>query len=450
MEKKTIGSLIAALRKAKGMTQRDLAERLNVSDKSVSRWERDEGAPDLSLIPVIAEIFGITCDELLRGECRSEAEREAAKALENSNETFNENTGQNFGGTFSAAVKLSAKGEKECKRILQSRLNIYKILSFVGCGMALLGLIVTMLVNFIAFRTYIGFLAGCIFYLTSAVFQVVLIFIAFMTVSDKSLNTEDVNRFKHSVIRQAEWNFGLIGGLLGFSLPLALHYTQYIFSWFTMGSWLTYGLIFAAIAIIIYSIICYFLNAYLLKKGVYSLPAKEAGIYWHNHKLKRKFAFILIATITITVILQNVLTCGGSAFILAKGTEFHDYESFITYMEQDISGPYTYPGEESISTDEIVYVENYTENVSNRKEIFLTKLTDREGNVLCEYMDLNRSVCSIRYKEKDGSILPITVVTYDEMNYARAQISVIRTVFAVLYVIEVLATFLIYPRKRAR
>ena len=67
MEQRTIGKFITALRKASGMTQRDLAERLGVSDKSVSRWERDEGAPDLSLIPVLAEIFGVTCDELLGG-----------------------------------------------------------------------------------------------------------------------------------------------------------------------------------------------------------------------------------------------------------------------------------------------------------------------------------------------------------------------------------------------
>lgn len=75
METRTIGKFIATLRKASGMTQKELAEKLNVSDKSVSRWERDEGAPDLSLIPVIAEVFGVTCDELLRGERRSPAER---------------------------------------------------------------------------------------------------------------------------------------------------------------------------------------------------------------------------------------------------------------------------------------------------------------------------------------------------------------------------------------
>ena len=58
------------------MTQKDLAERLNVSDKTVSRWERDDGAPDLSVIPVIAEIFDITCDELLRGERKSPQQQE--------------------------------------------------------------------------------------------------------------------------------------------------------------------------------------------------------------------------------------------------------------------------------------------------------------------------------------------------------------------------------------
>ncbi|MCD8021449.1 MAG: helix-turn-helix domain-containing protein, partial [Lachnospiraceae bacterium] len=77
MGQKSIGSFIAALRKANGLTQKDLAEKLNVSDKTVSRWERDEGAPDLSLIPVIAEIFGVTCDELLRGERKTPGEREA-------------------------------------------------------------------------------------------------------------------------------------------------------------------------------------------------------------------------------------------------------------------------------------------------------------------------------------------------------------------------------------
>ncbi len=68
MEKKTMGSFIAALRKANGMTQKDVAEKLAVTDKAVSRWERDEALPDITFLPVLAEMFGVTCDELLKGE----------------------------------------------------------------------------------------------------------------------------------------------------------------------------------------------------------------------------------------------------------------------------------------------------------------------------------------------------------------------------------------------
>ena len=68
MEKKTIGQFIAALRKANGLTQQEVADRLAVSNKAVSRWERDECAPDIAVIPALAELLGVTCDELLKGE----------------------------------------------------------------------------------------------------------------------------------------------------------------------------------------------------------------------------------------------------------------------------------------------------------------------------------------------------------------------------------------------
>ncbi len=68
MEKKTIGSFLAALRKANGMTQQEVADRLNVSNKTVSKWERDEGCPEIMMLPLIAELYSVTVDEILRGE----------------------------------------------------------------------------------------------------------------------------------------------------------------------------------------------------------------------------------------------------------------------------------------------------------------------------------------------------------------------------------------------
>lgn len=68
MTNKSIGSFLQELRKEKGITQKELADFLNVSDKTVSHWECDKYSPDISVIPLLAEFFGVTCDEILKGE----------------------------------------------------------------------------------------------------------------------------------------------------------------------------------------------------------------------------------------------------------------------------------------------------------------------------------------------------------------------------------------------
>lgn len=64
--KKTMGMTIAELRKAKGMTQLELAERMGVTDKAVSKWERDLSCPDINSLPTLAEALGISVDELMQ------------------------------------------------------------------------------------------------------------------------------------------------------------------------------------------------------------------------------------------------------------------------------------------------------------------------------------------------------------------------------------------------
>lgn len=62
-----VGTYIAALRKAKGMTQADLAERLNLSFQAVSKWERGECLPDAGILLELADVLNTTADSLLRG-----------------------------------------------------------------------------------------------------------------------------------------------------------------------------------------------------------------------------------------------------------------------------------------------------------------------------------------------------------------------------------------------
>ena len=62
------GSTVAELRKVKGWTQASLAKKLNVSDKTVSKWECGIGYPEITQIPILANLFGVTTDYLLSGE----------------------------------------------------------------------------------------------------------------------------------------------------------------------------------------------------------------------------------------------------------------------------------------------------------------------------------------------------------------------------------------------
>ena len=77
MSKKTLGMMIASLRKEKRMTQIELAEKMDVTDKAVSKWERDLACPDVSTLPKLAEVFDISVDELM--QCKAESQNEKKK-----------------------------------------------------------------------------------------------------------------------------------------------------------------------------------------------------------------------------------------------------------------------------------------------------------------------------------------------------------------------------------
>ena len=66
MTELTMGGFIAAKRQEKGMTQLELGERLGVTDKAVSKWERNISCPDIATLPKLAEVLGVSIEELMR------------------------------------------------------------------------------------------------------------------------------------------------------------------------------------------------------------------------------------------------------------------------------------------------------------------------------------------------------------------------------------------------
>lgn len=68
MEKETLGAFVCELRKEKQMTQKEMAEKLGITDKAISKWERGLSYPDISMLEPIAELLDVSVMELLQGQ----------------------------------------------------------------------------------------------------------------------------------------------------------------------------------------------------------------------------------------------------------------------------------------------------------------------------------------------------------------------------------------------
>ena len=124
MREQSLGSTIASLRKDKGMTQAELGAKMNVTDKAVSKWERDLSCPDVKSIPRLAEILGTSVEGLMQ---------------------MNEKTGDKKGdvyriiGLVLRAVPL-AMGVAVSVLSILGELDVASACTMLGIGMACMGI----------------------------------------------------------------------------------------------------------------------------------------------------------------------------------------------------------------------------------------------------------------------------------------------------------------------
>ena len=442
MEKKTIGGLIAALRKANGMTQKDLAEQLHVSDKTISRWERDDGTLDLAAIPVMAEIFGVTCDELLRGERRSPSAR--SEEVEEGEPT--------------------PKGEKQRQRLLKTTLSQYQNRTYIAMGVSVVGMIAALICNLAFLKAVLGFLIGAVFFASSLVCQAVFVNKAFCSVEDAGLDAMTLSAYKRKVISLAQKSVGLTVAFVGFTLPLG-----FVDAYLGLGAdtLLLWGSIGAVAFLLVYAIVLYIINGSLVKNGAYSMTEEELAVYQHNRKLKKRCAVALVVSLAVTLLLQAIgseLLWSTFRLTSSRGQFFEDYESFVDYMEQDIpydsgnryySGLFTVAEEVAVAPERAVEEEAITwydeaGNEITEEEALTETLEDLNGNVVCTYISRNKNVTSIRYSPKDGTVLPIQVLTTGDYRVASRQAEWINLAYCILYPLELLAALTIYFKKRAK
>lgn len=430
MKENTIGSLIAALRRNAGMTQRELAERLNVSDKSVSRWERGESMPDLALIPLIAELFGVTSDELLRGQLRPDG-------------------GQT--GSQAPAISSGSQTRAQNRRLLEIALSRCKNRSLIASGIALAGLLTALSANFVFHRAWLGFLLGAVFVLGAVIVQIICVNNAFLATSDKE-QPED-GEYRRAVLLAAARTFTLAFALFVFSLAL-IFYPRDAHVGLTARSLLLKGTPLALVGLAVALGLRWFAAAQLLKKGIYSLPEEEAERFWHNRLLQRNTVLLLAAVLVLTAFIHSAISGFGDPLALAKGITFEDTDAFKEYMAQDVPAPEgsSTPAPESAVSQigETIWYDEQGNIISDKTREYSRTFTDAEGNELLRFIDRNRSVYSCRFTASDGVIGPITVYTWTEFSAIQERLAVYRNLFILLYVAETVCAILFYRRRRRR
>lgn len=429
MEKKTMGSFLAALRRASGMTQKELAERLNVSDKSVSRWERDDGAPDLSLIPVIAEVFGVTCDELLRGERAAAGEEQGAQS--------------------------TPKGEQQKKHLLAASLSRFRSRCCIALACSFGGFLVAMAFNSALERALLGFFLGAVFFVAAAAVETVQLNAALLAIHDEE--GEDVDAFRRAVVRGAERTYGAAWVLFACTLPLLWAFHPVTINGFTasrtgvgisLDFWQAALVLLAAVLLAFFAV--WIAERRLVKKR-FLPPEEKTEAQRKNDRLLRTTALTLCAALALSAFINRALVGFGDTRRLAEGTEFTDFDSFVRYMRKPVEPIYygdAAPAPDTAVAESPLYYENDTPIYRSQTEG--ATIEDDNGNVLCCFIWRNRSVVSWRTGPKADGYLPVTVYTQEALSRADRKAETINTVFYGVYAAEAVAALAIYLRKREK
>jgi len=323
MEKKTIGKFISALRKANGMTQKELGEKLFVSDKTVSRWECDECTPELSLIPSIAEIFGITTDELLRGE-RNNPDREVAS----------EDT----------TTKQKAKSDKQFKLMLHSRKKKFTNLSFISIGLTIVGLIAAMICNLGFSKGLLGFCLASVFFVAATICQICFT-VSFRLLIDEE-EVEHAEEIKKANTDMVFSSVKIFFGMLltfAFCLPIAVLTLSYFNSHYGLvfDSWLLFGALFTAIAFLLaFCVYKIFVLKALINKEIVWLDEQAVGKANAESKLLGKICIVFTVVLAIIMLATYIITSSVSESTFIERERFDDPDKFIEYVQNDYDAWY--------------------------------------------------------------------------------------------------------------
>lgn len=410
MEKKTIGSFIAALRKANGLTQKELAEKLNVSDKAVSRWERDECYPDLTMIPALAEIFGVSCDELLNG------------------------------GRINSEERQPRQEQKTAKQIdfLINRVRASFAVHSAGIyALSALGLLAALVCNTVFDRAYLGFFLACVFYVGGLMWLTMKLIASF---SALVYETESplLDRVKEKIARGAAGNLAGVLIMFAAALPLIVVVNSPYYG-LDISDWARYGLVFAGIAAVIGLMICVAVPRICTARGVY-VP-EEMTV--KADKLRLKSALILVAVLVVTAAVQISLNYDTRLF--ADSTSFDNVDDFVTFMEtKQNSDGYNDAPATAVEYDAPAY------DSRQWREQHTHSIEAPDGSVVCTYIQRNENVASMSFTWVENELVSIKVITSDQLRVAWQRQTLMNEAFIAVYIVEAAVCLIVFLSKKKK
>ncbi len=444
MEKKTIGKFIAVLRKAHGMTQKELGDRLYVSDKTVSRWERDECTPELALIPVIAEIFGITTDELLRGERNAPA---------------GEGTPPEAAETVAYQKK---KSDKQWKSLLHRRMTTYQNLTYLSVGLPIVGLLGAAIANLALTRGLVGFCIAAAFVLAGVICQLCFASNAKMPMDDEEEDTAraaDLIAFNDRVVIAAVKVLFFDLTALAFCFPIM----RYSHLGLRFGSWLLEGTVFILLTLVIgWAVYAFAVRPTLIKRGALSPDSDDTVTRrraWYKTLRKHVVAGVIVAVVLV-ILSAVVIELPTKLFV--KPETFEDWVKFQKYMDEEWR---KYQLGEEIHEDGFhINVEIEEIETGMNMEILpgqapnddiyadggdYVEIPDKEGNILFGYTHVPGFVVDFSFGTSDDG-LPIKVYHGHALHDVYSVLEGISTVLLIFIVADALAVTLLLVRKRRK
>ncbi len=413
--KMTLGAFIAQLRKEKGLTQKQLSEILGVSDKTISHWEREESAPDISILPILAHTLGVTADELLAGSISSPAEPiEQFAAITQADKTANSYRIFKISNSITAAFSLL------CTVIASGGVYLFRLVTLDHTA------------NYIAFFATLGGVS------LSAVLTVIFNIVFASKLNPKS-DTYDKYLFNANRI-----------STLNIYLCLMCISANLIFTG-------RYGFLFVAVALLL----CLIIEKILKSTKVLAL---EKAFETEN----KKSVYLLRKSCTVLCAILVILGSLGHFFISdcwnpnLYDKVFNSADEFKAYMET----PYAMPEDawqiDGVKTTTAPPTTSSNQNdkplqppaasVTPDKETgsaFYETVYDDDGNEIVTFMFRNNAVYKYTYSS-DGKF---RIITYDSMRKAETinhfRNHTLDFLMPLYYVVVIIISVITYKKKLA-